>query len=359
MAAGQLTLPTAEPQPGETPIEQRRRVDRERAAAKRAKFTPAERAAVAAKEQARRDAMTPAEKAEARLRAKEHRDATRDARITARREQRRILKATLSPEEWTALRQKEDDANRRNRERLGVEEVRKRGRENNKKQRSKNPERARQYDRERRARTAGLPTPVIPPKTAEEWRKYHREWQRRKTERLTPEEKEQNRIRGKELRDARGDALRQQKREFYQRHKERINARRREEAKLDDPIRKLRKILRSRIRSALRRFVRGSLKKGSHVDVATFEWLGCSIEELKVHIESQFENGMTWDNWCFRGWHLDHVLGLATFDLTDPGQMKKACHFSNLQPLWGRENLSKGARSAPVTRFGAPIEYAT
>jgi hypothetical protein len=72
--------------------------------------------------------------------------------------------------------------------------------------------------------------------------------------------------------------------------------------------------------------------------------LGCTIDELKAHIESLFKPGMTWANWSFRGWHLDHIKPLEFFDLTDPEQLEQACHFTNLQPLWMSENLMKGRK---------------
>jgi hypothetical protein len=72
--------------------------------------------------------------------------------------------------------------------------------------------------------------------------------------------------------------------------------------------------------------------------------LGCSVEELRAHLEARFAPGMTWENYGPKGWHIDHILPLAGFDLTDRQQFLRACHFSNLQPLWWRENLQKGAR---------------
>ncbi|MBR8657434.1 hypothetical protein KDH83_29380 [Achromobacter sp. Marseille-Q0513] len=70
--------------------------------------------------------------------------------------------------------------------------------------------------------------------------------------------------------------------------------------------------------------------------------LGCSIAELKEHLERQFADGMTWGNWGRDGWHIDHVRPLASFDLEDPEQVKAACHFTNLQPLWSKDNIRKG-----------------
>ena len=71
--------------------------------------------------------------------------------------------------------------------------------------------------------------------------------------------------------------------------------------------------------------------------------LGCTIPELMAHLERQFQPGMTWDN--YGEWHIDHVKPLASFDLTDRLQFLAACHFTNLQPLWGPDNIAKGARS--------------
>ncbi len=68
------------------------------------------------------------------------------------------------------------------------------------------------------------------------------------------------------------------------------------------------------------------------------ELLGCSFEELKVHIESQWKDGMTWSNWSNSGWQVDHIEPIVSFDLTDPEQQKIAFHYSNLQPLWKTEH---------------------
>ena len=99
---------------------------------------------------------------------------------------------------------------------------------------------------------------------------------------------------------------------------------------------RLRLALRGRLRAALN----GTLKTGSAVSD-----LGCTINELKAHLEAQFVQGMTWDNWAYDGWHIDHIKPLASFDLTDREQFLQACHYTNLQPLWAEENLSKGAKA--------------
>lgn len=72
--------------------------------------------------------------------------------------------------------------------------------------------------------------------------------------------------------------------------------------------------------------------------------LGCSPEELRKHLESKFKPGMTWENHSVTGWHIDHIRPLCSFDLKDPEQFAKACHYTNLQPLWAKENSAKSGR---------------
>lgn len=81
--------------------------------------------------------------------------------------------------------------------------------------------------------------------------------------------------------------------------------------------------------------------KGEQKSQKTLELLGCSYEQFIQHIESLFKVGMTWENYGYRGWHLDHYIPCAAFDLTDPEQQKKCFHFTNLQPMWWKDNLLK------------------
>ena len=98
---------------------------------------------------------------------------------------------------------------------------------------------------------------------------------------------------------------------------------------------KLRGVLRARVRAAITRA--GAAK--SH---KTERLVGCSIEHLRKHLEAQFAEGMTWDN--HGEWHIDHIKPCASFDLTDEGQQLECFNYTNLQPLWANENLSKGAK---------------
>lgn len=69
--------------------------------------------------------------------------------------------------------------------------------------------------------------------------------------------------------------------------------------------------------------------------------IGCSVSYLRSHLESQFQPGMSWDNYGKNGWEIDHIIPLASFDLSVTDQLKKACHYTNLQPLWAEDNKRK------------------
>jgi len=101
---------------------------------------------------------------------------------------------------------------------------------------------------------------------------------------------------------------------------------------------KLRKNLRNRIRGLMRY----DIKKSAH----TMELLGCTIQAFKVHIENQFKNGMSWNN--YGEWQIDHIKPCAAFDLSSPEEQKICFHFSNMQPLWKEENRKKGATYPPT-----------
>ena len=98
----------------------------------------------------------------------------------------------------------------------------------------------------------------------------------------------------------------------------------------NDPIYKMKINIRRRIR----KFIINKI--GNTTDI-----LGCSYDEVRVHISNKFREGMSWDN--YGEWHIDHIKPLAlahteeeTYDL---------CHYTNLQPLWAIENLKKGWNS--------------
>jgi len=75
------------------------------------------------------------------------------------------------------------------------------------------------------------------------------------------------------------------------------------------------------------------------------ELLGCSLDHFHFHIEQQFTDGMTWDN---RGdWHYDHIQPCSSFDQDDPKQQEICWHYTNYQPMWAEDNISKHAKIIP------------
>jgi hypothetical protein len=81
--------------------------------------------------------------------------------------------------------------------------------------------------------------------------------------------------------------------------------------------------------------------QGADKSARTFELVGCTSEELMAHLEAQFIEGMSWDN--YGEWHVDHIKPCAVFDMLFADQQEACFHYTNLQPLWGPDNMSKGA----------------
>ena len=77
---------------------------------------------------------------------------------------------------------------------------------------------------------------------------------------------------------------------------------------------------------------------------STFDILGYTIEELMTHLEKQFTEGMTWDN--YGEWHVDHKIPMTSFNFetTDDPEFKECWCLDNLKPLWGPDNLTKGTK---------------
>ncbi len=123
---------------------------------------------------------------------------------------------------------------------------------------------------------------------------------------------------------------------------------RRTEGRIDRLERAFRKSMRrahnraeERVRKAIRRRFEQAFKRRG-ISVVVQDLSGISLAGLRQHLESLFQPGMTWDNYGFYGWHIDHKRPLASFVL--PDQQAEAFHYTNLQPLWWRDNLSKGSK---------------
>lgn len=96
-----------------------------------------------------------------------------------------------------------------------------------------------------------------------------------------------------------------------------------------------------RLAARLRIRMHSAIGRDSKIGSAVRD-LGCTIAELKNHLERRFKKGMSWGN--YGKWEIDHIVPLNFFDLTDRKQFLQACNYSNLQPLWRKTNREKGAK---------------
>jgi FKBP-type peptidyl-prolyl cis-trans isomerase len=148
------------------------------------------------------------------------------------------------------------------------------------------------------------------------------------------EKKKRKKENSKKYREKNSDKLREIKREYNKR----IGNQRKKESQ-----KRMMQNIDFRIKKNLRGRVYVALKRGIKSE-STMNLLGCTIDEFKIHFESLFIDGMTWDKYMEGGIHIDHKIPCIAFDLTDIGQQKKCFHYSNLQPLWAIDNLKKGVK---------------
>ena len=93
--------------------------------------------------------------------------------------------------------------------------------------------------------------------------------------------------------------------------------------------------IKENLRTRVHHAVRGISKKSDK----TMNLIGCDFNILKKHLENQFKENMSWEN--YGKWHIDHIKPCSLFDLTNEEEQRKCFHYSNLQPLWALENLIK------------------
>lgn len=94
----------------------------------------------------------------------------------------------------------------------------------------------------------------------------------------------------------------------------------------------------------LRNHLRGCLfAKSARKLLRTNDLIGCTPDKLRRHLESRFTEGMTWRLVMEGEVHIDHIKPCAAFDLLIPEEQQKCFHFSNLQPLWAKDNFGKNS----------------
>lgn len=164
---------------------------------------------------------------------------------------------------------------------------------------------------------------------------------------------------------AHSEYLKEKKREYYQKNKERLLPIMKENHKKNwnsllvaknvwkrkrkqtDPTFRLVVNMRERIRHAVKT-AKAFKSSGAK------ELLGCSVQFLIGYIESKFEIGMTWEN--YGKWHIDHIIPCSGFDLSTKEGQSECFHYSNLQPLWAEQNLAKGSIMPDGTRAKTKVK---
>jgi hypothetical protein len=176
-------------------------------------------------------------------------------------------------------------------------------------------------------------------------REYRKEWNRKKSLETAPFreavrlEKRESALKAKlEIRRVKREAYWlkiEEGRERSKENKRRHKCRQRKRKYWSDPSYRMRQCLRSRMCEVLK-----GLRKSETTDVL----LGCTRQELLSHLTAKFKEGMSLENYGPNGWHIDHIVPCASFDLSDPIPQRMCFSYTNLQPLWAMENVEKGAR---------------
>jgi hypothetical protein len=155
--------------------------------------------------------------------------------------------------------------------------------------------------------------------------------------------KEKKSVYDQSYREANQEKVAANHKAYYEANKEKIQAyqrdnreriRERERGYYQKPAVKVRNSLASRLYKTLKRV---NTKKMNN----TLDMCGCTLGEVMNHLESQFAEGMSWDN--YGEWHIDHIRPCASFDMTKEEEQLECFHYTNLQPLWGVDNMSKGS----------------
>lgn len=119
------------------------------------------------------------------------------------------------------------------------------------------------------------------------------------------------------------------------RHTARVHGKYQSGRRKTDPVFRMLLNLRGRVKNAMK-------SSGARKSAKTRNLIGCTIPQLRKHLEGLFLPGMSWAN--YGDWHIDHIRPCCSFDLLDPKQQRACFHFSNLQPLWAKDNFNKSGK---------------
>jgi len=154
------------------------------------------------------------------------------------------------------------------------------------------------------------------------WRELNKEKHKARERKWREDNQEHKNATDKRWREDNADHVREHRRN-YVKTKERL-----------DPAYRIGR----RLRARFYKFVKWSDQESTEV---LSKYISYSNNDLKKHLESLFESGMTWSNYTVHGWHIDHIKPLCSFDLTKKEEIIEAWKLSNLRPLWCKKNWAK------------------
>jgi hypothetical protein len=164
-------------------------------------------------------------------------------------------------------------------------------------------------------------------------------------------------VRGKSLKkiytEKHKEQIKQKRKEKYQKNREKEIQRVSKYRKLNSDkvneynkkyIRKYKDNLKYKLSRSIRTKMVRSLKNGSKNRQRWEILVNYTFKQLKQHLEKQFKPGMSWDN--YGKWHIDHIKPICSFNYKSPNDItfQQCWNLNNLQPLWAKENISKGGK---------------
>jgi hypothetical protein len=167
-------------------------------------------------------------------------------------------------------------------------------------------------------------------KNKEKLNEYQKKWKESNSEKVKESQKKWKENNSEKVKESQ----KKHQKEWYLKNKKILNEKIKLK-KLTNPIFSISCSLRKRMSEYLRK--NNILKKNK-----TFEIVGLNPIELSHYLESKFTEGMSWDNYGKYGWHIDHIIPLSSAKTEK--ELYKFCHYTNLQPLWAFDNLSKGSK---------------
>jgi len=168
----------------------------------------------------------------------------------------------------------------------------------------------------------------------------NKEYKKQKSKERYESKKDEILVKNKEYKEKNKEWYKKYHKEYYQKNKDEIKKRvtqyHYKKIKEDVGYRLL-----QRCRKRLYEAVKGNIKSAR-----TKELIGCSVENLMHHLESQFTEGMNWDN--YGKWHVDHIKPCSEFNFSKEEQQRECFHYTNLQPLWAKDNHLKSNKYQKV-----------